>query len=67
MTAEVLAEHRVIWETKPVLRAVYTNYYRKIVSWSRDTRGLMTWWFLFLAGLMGVTITNAWSLKKRVR
>ena len=36
MTAEVLAEHRLIWETKPVLRAVYTNYYRKIVSWCRE-------------------------------
>ena len=40
MTAEVLAEHRAIWETKPVLRAVYTNYYRKIVSWCREGRSL---------------------------
>ena len=40
MTAEVLAEHRAIWETKPVLRAVYSNYYRKIVSWCREGKSL---------------------------
>ncbi|NQV83944.1 MAG: class I SAM-dependent methyltransferase [Rhodospirillales bacterium] len=40
MTAEVLAEHRTIWETKPVLRAVYSNYYRKIVSWCREGKSL---------------------------
>lgn len=40
MMADVLAEHRTIWETKPVLRAIYSNYYRKIVSWCREGKSL---------------------------
>ena len=40
MTAEVLAEHRAIWKTKPVLRAVYSNYYRKIISWCQEGKSL---------------------------
>lgn len=40
MTAEVLAEHRAIWRDKPVLRAIYSNYYRKIVSWCRKGKSL---------------------------
>ena len=40
MTAEVLAEHRMIWRDKPVLRAIYSNYYRKIVSWCRQGKSL---------------------------
>lgn len=32
MTAEVLREHRLIWERKPVLREIYSDYYRRIVE-----------------------------------
>ncbi|MBT3306269.1 MAG: class I SAM-dependent methyltransferase [Alphaproteobacteria bacterium] len=40
MTAEVLAEHQAIWQDKPVLRAIYTNYYRKIISRCRAGKSL---------------------------
>ncbi len=40
MTIELLALHRLIWKTKPVLRVVYSNYYRKIISWSRKGKSL---------------------------
>jgi SAM-dependent methyltransferase len=40
MATELLAQHRVIWETKPALRVVYTNYYQKINFWSRKGRSL---------------------------
>lgn len=32
MTMDRLAEHRVLWEAKPVLRAVYEDCYRRIVA-----------------------------------
>lgn len=32
MTTAILNEHKIIWEEKPVLRAVYHNYYQRILS-----------------------------------
>ncbi len=32
MTAEILVDHLKIWETKPVLRAIYQDYYQRIVE-----------------------------------
>ncbi len=40
MTAEVLNQHRIIWETKPVLRAIYSHYYKKIIFWCKKGRSL---------------------------
>jgi SAM-dependent methyltransferase len=40
MTTELIAQHRAIWKTKPVLRVVYTNYYQKIILWSKEGRSL---------------------------
>ena len=40
MTIELLAQHRVIWKTKPALRVIYSNYYQKILSWSRVGKSL---------------------------
>lgn len=31
MTAAILNEHKIIWEEKPVLRAVYHDYYQRIL------------------------------------
>lgn len=35
MTAESLIEHRKVWNDKPVLRAIYQDYYEKIMSYAR--------------------------------
>ena len=32
MTTDILQEHKIIWEKKPALRAVYQDYYYRIVS-----------------------------------
>ena len=32
MSEAVLAEHRVIWSEKPALRAIYTDFYRRILA-----------------------------------
>jgi SAM-dependent methyltransferase len=32
MSREILDEHRTIWQAKPVLRAIYTDYYQRIVA-----------------------------------
>ena len=32
---DTLHEHRRVWESKAVLRAVYADYYRRIARWSR--------------------------------
>jgi SAM-dependent methyltransferase len=40
MTADILAEHRAIWEAKPVLRAIYSNYYQKIISFCGKGKSL---------------------------
>jgi SAM-dependent methyltransferase len=32
MTADILVEHRLLWYRKPSLRAIYTDYYRRIVD-----------------------------------
>ncbi|MDT3679593.1 MAG: class I SAM-dependent methyltransferase [Burkholderiaceae bacterium] len=32
MSARVLEEHRLIWERKPILRAIYSDYYRQIIA-----------------------------------
>ena len=32
MTADVLGEHRLLWYRKPSLRAIYTDYYRRILA-----------------------------------
>ncbi len=40
MTRQVLNEHRRIWQEKPVLRAIYVDYYRQIASMCRPGRTL---------------------------
>ncbi len=40
MESEILAQHRLIWKIKPVLRAVYLNYYQKIIFWCRKGKSL---------------------------
>lgn len=32
MSCEILDDHRIIWEKKPVLRAIYHDYYQRILS-----------------------------------
>ena len=40
MTAELLNTHRIIWEEKPVLRAIYHHYYQRILSYAKDGKTL---------------------------
>ncbi len=36
MSAKILEEHRLIWERKPILRAIYSEYYREIIAHCRS-------------------------------
>ena len=40
MTTEILNEHKIIWEEKPVLRAVYHNYYQRILAHTNEGESL---------------------------
>lgn len=40
MSRQILAEHHAIWQQKPVLRAIYTDFYRRILAASRPGRTL---------------------------
>lgn len=40
MTTEILNEHKIIWEEKPVLRAVYHNYYQRILTHTKKGNAL---------------------------
>ena len=40
MSESLLRQHHAIWERKPVLRYLYTEWYREIVSWLRPGRTL---------------------------
>lgn len=40
MTAEVLHDHRELWKQKPVLRAIYTDFYQRIIRACRPGRSL---------------------------
>ena len=40
MSHEILNEHRIIWEQKPVLRTIYEDYYQRLVAESRPGRTL---------------------------
>lgn len=35
MSDQVLREHQIVWQEKPALRAIYTDYYRRIVAHCR--------------------------------
>lgn len=40
MTAERLKQHKIIWTEKPVLPAVYHNYYQRILTHLKPDRAL---------------------------
>jgi SAM-dependent methyltransferase len=40
MSREILAEHKAIWGEKPVLRAIYADYYRQIIAHCKAGRTL---------------------------
>lgn len=40
MSNEILCRHQAVWQRKPVLRLLYTEWYREIVSWLRPGRTL---------------------------
>jgi len=40
MSNEILRQHQAVWEKKPILRLLYTEWYREIVSWLRPGRTL---------------------------
>lgn len=40
MSNEILRQHQVVWEQKPILRLLYTEWYREIVSWLQPGRTL---------------------------
>jgi|CXWL01.1.fsa_nt_gi ubiquinone/menaquinone biosynthesis C-methylase UbiE len=40
MSDEILRQHQAVWEQKPILRLLYTEWYREIVSWLRPGRTL---------------------------
>lgn len=40
MSEELLRQHQAVWERKPILRYLYTEWYREIVSWLRPGRTL---------------------------
>lgn len=40
MSRQRLDEHRAIWKEKPVLRAIYTDFYQRIIAASRPGRSL---------------------------
>jgi SAM-dependent methyltransferase len=40
MSNEILRQHQAVWEKKPILRLLYTEWYREIISWLRPGRTL---------------------------
>jgi SAM-dependent methyltransferase len=40
MSNEILRQHQTVWEQKPILRLLYTEWYKEIVSWLRPGRSL---------------------------
>lgn len=40
MSDDILRQHKAIWEKKPILRILYTNWYREMASWLRPGRTL---------------------------
>ncbi len=40
MTQQILEDHRELWKKKPVLRAIYADFYRRILSACRPGRSL---------------------------
>lgn len=40
MTQQILEDHRELWKKKPVLRAVYADFYQRIQKVSRPGRSL---------------------------
>lgn len=40
MSDDILRQHRAIWEKKPILRILYTNWYHEMASWLRPGRTL---------------------------
>ena len=40
MSNEILHQHQAVWQRKPILRLLYTEWYREIVSWLRPGRTL---------------------------
>ena len=40
MSDEILRQHQVVWDKKPILRLLYSEWYREIVSWLRPGRTL---------------------------
>ena len=40
MSDEILRQHQAVWEKKPILRLLYSEWYREIVSWLRPGRTL---------------------------
>ena len=40
MSHEILRQHQTVWQKKPILRLLYTEWYREIVSWLRPGRTL---------------------------
>ena len=40
MSDDILLQHQAVWERKPILRLLYTEWYREIVSWLQPGRTL---------------------------
>src|SRR5215831_11048131 len=40
MSQDILLQHHAVWERKPILRILYTEWYREIVPWLRPGRTL---------------------------
>ena len=40
MSNEILRQHQAVWEKKPILRLLYTEWYREIVLWLGPGRTL---------------------------
>lgn len=40
MSDDILRQHQAVWERKPILRLLYTEWYREIVTWLRPGRTL---------------------------
>jgi SAM-dependent methyltransferase len=40
MSDEILRHHKAVWEKKPILRIIYTDWYRELASWLKPGRTL---------------------------
>ncbi|BCA54208.1 hypothetical protein W02_13480 [Nitrospira sp. KM1] len=40
MSDDILRQHHAVWEKKPILRLLYTEWYREIIAWLRTGRTL---------------------------